>query len=266
MESLAEIGVFGGSGFYDFAESDIEEVAFSTPFGDPSEKIAFFTIAGRQVAFMPRHGKGHRIPPHKINYRANVWAMQHVGVSRLVSSSAVGSLRREVEPGQFVINDQFVDMTKGRADTFYDGSPVTHVSTAQPYCPEMREVAVKAAECEGIKVHRTGTIVTIQGPRFSTYAESRWFNQNGWDIVGMTQCPEAALARELALCYCGVSLVTDYDAGVAVDTLEHVEASHVADILTANVTNVKRVIKSIITMLPADRSCKCKNALQFAHL
>jgi 5'-methylthioadenosine phosphorylase len=266
MSKTAEIGVIGGSGFYGFAESDVEEIELSTPFGVPSDKIAVFSVAGKTIAFVPRHGKQHSIPPHKINYRANLWAMRELGVNRIISASAVGSLKRDIAPGDFVINDQFVDLTKGRPDTFYEDAPVTHVSTARPYCPQLRSIAIDATEICGVTAHGTGTVVTIQGPRFSTSAESRWFSSNGWDIIGMTQCPEVALARELALCYCGISLVTDYDAGVTVENAVPVEASHVYEVLRANVAHVKRVIHRVIADIPNIRACACADALNHAQL
>ena len=213
MQHTAEIGIFGGSGFYDFAEGEVEEIKVDTPYGPPSDKIALMTVAGRRVAFLPRHGRTHSLPPHKVPYKANLWAFQSLGVTRVLSPSAVGSLQAHIAPGDFVINDQFVDRTTGRADTFYDGPLVTHISSAEPYCPQLRALAVAAARQNAISVHETGTSVVIQGPRFSSKAESRWFTQMGWDIVTMTQYPEVILARELALCYVTISLVTDYDAG-----------------------------------------------------
>jgi 5'-methylthioadenosine phosphorylase len=204
------VGVFGGSGFYSFLD-DVEEVVVDTPYGPPSARIRMGEIEGRQVAFMPRHGDEHTLPAHRINYRANVWAMRQVGVRRIIGPSACGSLRPELEPGTFVICDQFVDRTKGREDTFYDGPQTTHVSGADPYCPDLSRTLVEAGDD---RVVAGGTVVVIQGPRFSTRAESRWFSNAGWDVVNMTQYPEAWLARELELCYAGVMLVTDYDVGI----------------------------------------------------
>ena len=265
MEHAATLGIFGGSGFYEFADGAVEEIKVDTPYGPPSDKIALCTVAGKRVAFLPRHGKDHGIPPHKINFRANLWALKELGVTRVLSPSAVGSLRSEIAPGHFVINDQFVDRTRGRADTFYDGPVVTHVSVAEPYCPDLRRQAIAATHSTGVTVHETGTVVTIQGPRFSTKAESRWFMGNGWDIVGMTQYPEAALARELAMCYVGISLVTDYDAGLAVEGTAHVEATHVIETLAQNVHSVKRVLRALIESLPETRACACADALKYAR-
>ena len=264
-EQQAEIGIFGGSGFYSFAEGDVREVSVDTPYGPPSDTIALMTVAGRQVAFLPRHGKGHTIPPHKINYRANLWALHSLGVTRILAPSAVGSLQTHVVPGHFVINDQFVDRTTGRADTFYDGPDVTHVSAAQPYCPQLRQTAIAAAQAQNVTVHETGTCVTIQGPRFSSTAESRWFGEQGWEIVGMTQYPEVMLARELAMCYTHISLVTDYDAGLAGGD-GYVEAHAVLGMVKQNTDNVKRVLHTVLQTLPAARSCPCADALKFAHM
>jgi len=213
------VGIFGGSGFYRFLD-DVEEVAIDTPYGPPSARVRLGEIEGAPVAFMPRHGDDHSLPPHRINYRANVWAMKQVGVRRILGPCACGSLKPELSPGTFVVCDQFVDRTYGREDTFYDGPETTHVSASDPYCPALGETLVECARALGIPVVGTGTVVVIQGPRFSSRAESRWFTQAGWDVVNMTQYPEAWLARELELCYANVSLVTDYDVGL--EGLPHV--------------------------------------------
>ncbi len=207
------VGIFGGSGFYRLLD-DVEEVAVDTPYGPPSAHVRIGSIEGVRVAFMPRHGDEHTLPPHRINYRANLWAMKEVGVTRIIGPSACGALKAELEPGTFVICDQFVDRTSGREDTFYDGPQTTHVSAADPYCPSLRATLAECARDLDIPVAETGTVVVIQGPRFSTRAESRWFSAAGWDVVNMTQYPEAWLARELELCYANVSLVTDYDVGL----------------------------------------------------
>jgi 5'-methylthioadenosine phosphorylase len=207
------VGVFGGSGFYRFLD-DVEEVAVDTPYGPPSARIRIGDVEGTPVAFMPRHGDEHELPPHRINYRANVWAMREVGVRRLIGPCACGSLKADLAPGTFVVCDQFVDRTSARGDTFYDGPRTTHVSSADPYCADLRSTLLRAAGELGIPAVDGGTVVVIQGPRFSTRAESRWFASAGWDVVNMTQYPEAWLARELELCYANVSLVTDYDVGL----------------------------------------------------
>ena len=214
MDASGElVGVFGGSGFYRFLD-DVEEVPLATPYGPPSAPIRIGSVEGRQVAFLPRHGDEHTLPPHRINYRANVWAMREVGVRRIIGPCACGSLKPELEPGTFVICDQFVDRTHARESTFYDGPQTTHVSAADPYCPDLGSVLAQAARDLDIPVVEGGTIVVIQGPRFATRAESRWHAASGFDVVNMTQYPECWLARELALCYANVSLVTDYDVGL----------------------------------------------------
>lgn len=174
MTEAAEIGVFGGSGFYSFIDN-VREFPVETPYGPPSGPVAVGEIEGRSVAFLPRHGPGHTLPPHKINYRANVWALKQLGVARVIGPCAAGSLKTEVRPGDFVVSDQLVDRTTGRVDTFYDGPITTHVAFADPYCPELRQVAIEAGREQGITMHERGTVVTIQGPRFSTRAESKWF-------------------------------------------------------------------------------------------
>ena len=207
------IGIFGGSGFYSLLD-DMAEMPVATPYGPPSATIRVGQISGHDVAFMPRHGDEHTLPPHRINYRANVWAMKEVGADRIIGPSACGSLKPELSPGTFVLCDQFVDRTSGRESTFYDGPQTTHVSAADPYCPDLRATLAEAAREEGIPVVEGGTVVVIEGPRFSTRAESRWYAAAGLDVINMTQYPEAWLARELQLCYANISLVTDYDVGL----------------------------------------------------
>ncbi len=264
-QQTAEIGIFGGSGFYEFVEGGLEEVQIETPYGQPSDRIALGTVAGRRIAFLPRHGKKHTLPPHKVPYQANLWAFQSLGITRIIAPNAVGSLQSHIAPGHFVITDQFVDRTTGRADTFYDGPPVTHVSSAEPYCPQLRRLAIDATKEHGIPVHDSGTCVVIQGPRFSSKAESRWFSAMGWQTVTMTQYPEAILARELALCYVNIALITDYDAGlVAGDS--PVEAHDVLETLAQNTDNVKKVIKTMLERMPDTRDDLCRNALKFARM
>jgi 5'-methylthioadenosine phosphorylase len=207
------IGVFGGTGFYRFLD-DVEEMPVATPYGPPSAPVRVGRVEGTEVAFMPRHGDDHTLPPHRINYRANVWAMHEVGVKRLIGPAACGSLKPELAPGTFVVCDQFFDRTQARESTFYDGPQTTHVSAADPFCADLGEILATSAEELDIPVVRGGTVVVIQGPRFSTRAESRWFAESGFDVVNMTQYPECWLARELELCYAGIALVTDYDAGL----------------------------------------------------
>jgi 5'-methylthioadenosine phosphorylase len=262
----ATIGVFGGSGFYQWLEQ-VETVEVDTPYGRPSAPVAIGTVGGRRVAFMPRHGRGHEIPAPSVNYRANVWAMCELGVRRILGPCAVGSLRPELRPGDLVICDQFVDRTWGRADTYYPGPEVVHVSSADPYCPELRPLAATTAAEQGLRQHPSGTVVVIQGPRFSTRAESRWFSQMGWDLVGMTQYPEVILARELEMCYLNLSLVTDYDAGLeGSPDIEAVQAHEVMRVLAENVSRVRDLLAALIPRIPEQPSCPCQRALATARL
>lgn len=262
----AEIGIFGGSGFYSLLD-DVEETVVETPYGSPSARLAIGYIDGRRVAFLPRHGNRHELPPHMINYRANIWAMKKLGVTRIIGPCAAGSLQAHVKPGDFVICDQFVDRTKGRIDTFYDGPVATHVSAADPYCRTMREVAVEAAKESGINVHDGGTVVVVQGPRFSTKAESKWFSSHGWEVINMTQYPEAYLARELEICYLNISLITDYDTGLEdFPEIEPVTMDEVIAIFNANNEKVRDLIFKIVPKLPGKRDCDCASALSGARL
>lgn len=256
-----DIGVFGGSGFYSLLENPIE-LRVDTPYGSPSGPLMIGEIGGRSVAFLPRHGSEHQYPPHMINYRANVWAMKELGVSRIIGPNACGSLQAHVKPGDFVICDQFVDRTSGRKDTYYDGPTTTHVSSADPYCPTMRAIAVEKGRALGITVHETGTVVVIQGPRFSTRAESHWFASQGWEVINMTQYPESYLARELEICYCNISLITDHDAGA--EGAEPVTNDEVVRVFAANNQRVKDLLFAMIPALPEERPCVCATALQGA--
>ncbi|HHY37618.1 MAG TPA: S-methyl-5'-thioadenosine phosphorylase [Clostridia bacterium] len=254
----AEIGVIGGTGLYSLLD-DVVEKMVDTPYGAPSDSIAVGTVRGRRVAFLPRHGKHHQYPPHVINYRANLWALKELGVTAVLSPCAVGSLKPEIRPGDFVICDQFVDRTTGRKDTFYDGPVTTHVSTADPYCPVLREVAVSVCKREGVPFHDKGTIVVIQGPRFSTRAESRWFNRMGWDVINMTQYPEVVLAREIGLCFVNISLVTDYDVGLeGRDDILPVTHEEVVRVFKENTERLRSLIFSVIEQIPAKRACRCR--------
>jgi 5'-methylthioadenosine phosphorylase len=248
--TTAEIGVFGGSGFYSLLE-DVREVKVDTPYGPPSDSLFLAEVAGRKVAFLPRHGRRHTIPPHRINYRANVWAMRALGVKAVISPCAAGSLQRHVEPGDFVTCDQLVDRTNGRPDTFFDGPIVSHVSSAEIYDPVLREIAATVIEEHGIRLHRTGTLVVIQGPRFSSKAESRWFSSQGWEVVSMTQYPEAYLCRELGMAVVNIALITDYDAGVLEGT-EAVDARSVLEVFSQNAERIQAVVIDMIGRFPAD--------------
>jgi 5'-methylthioadenosine phosphorylase len=266
MKERAGIGVFGGSGFYALL-SNAREIKVETPYGAPSDLVAVGEIAGRQVAFLPRHGKSHHLPPHMINYRANLWAMKELGVERIIGPCAAGSLQARVQPGHFVVCDQLVDRTHSRKDTFYDGPITTHVSFAYPYCPQMRGLAVDVIKQAGIPCHDRGTVVTIQGPRFSTVAESRWYASLGWEVINMTQYPEAYLARELEMCYVNISLITDYDVGLEGQPgIEPVTHESVLQVFAANNERIKQVINAMIERMPAERTCRCGSALEGARL
>jgi len=261
----AEIGIIGGSGFYDLA-SGLKEIKMETPYGPPSDKVALGKIANRKVAFLPRHNKDHLVPPHQINYRANIWALKQLGVKRILTSHAVGSLQTKIKPGDFVVLDQFVDRTKGRVDTFYDGQIATHVSTAFPYCPQLRKLAIKTAGSLGIKVHEKGTVVVIQGPRFSTAAESSWFTKMGWQVINMTEYPEVVLAREKEICFCAVGMVTDYDAGLAAEgQVQPVSTQAIIKVFQKNVTRVKKLMLAMIQAWPRKTTCQCQQSLQVAR-
>ena len=258
MADEAAIGVIGGSGFYALLDRG-DEVTVETPFGLPSDTIVVGEVAGRRVAFLPRHGRDHRFPPHRIPYRANLWALRSLGVRQVLAPSAVGALTSDYEPGTLAIPDQLVDRTRSRPHTYYDADRAVHVAFADPYCPNGRAAAIGAARASGWPPVESGTLVVIEGPRFSTRAESRWFAAQGWTLVGMTGYPEAVLARELALCYTTLSLVTDTDAGVTEG--EGVTQEEVFAEFGRNVTRLRDLIFAAITALPEQRTCPCPHAL-----
>ena len=246
-KKLADIGVFGGSGFYKFLDN-IEEVRIETPYGAPSDSVFIGEIGKHKVAFMPRHGRNHTLPPHLINYR-------------VISPCAAGSLQKHVAPGHFVICDQFVDWTDGRKSTFFDGPIVTHVSAANPYCPEMRQLAVETAKDLGITVHETGTVVVINGPRFSTKSESKFFTSQGWEVINMTQFPEAYLVKEMDMCPLNISLITDYDAGL-VGEVPPVQHAEVIKVFNDNNEKLKALLFNLIEKLPQEREkCECEKTI-----
>src|SRR5713226_1816357 len=236
MASQPAIGVIGGSGFYEFVAA-VDEVAVETPYGPPSDPIVIGDVAGRPVAFLPRHGRDHRFPPHRIPYRANLWALRSLGVRQVLAPSAVGSLTLAYEPGTLAIPDQLVDRTRSQDQTYYDVGRAVHVQFADPYCPAGRATAITAARAAGWAPKESGTLVVIEGPRFSTRAESQWYAAQGWTLVGMTAHPEAVLARELALCYTNVALVTDTDAGV--EEGEGVTQAEVFEVFAKNITRLR---------------------------
>jgi 5'-methylthioadenosine phosphorylase len=257
----AEIGIIGGTGLYDpklFKKP--EEVTLETPYGAPSDAITVAELDGRCVAFLPRHGKKHTIRPTDVNSRANIFALKKLGVQYILASSTVGSLREEYKPGDVVFVDQFIDRTTRREESFYTQNRVCHISVAEPMCPELRKILISTARKAKISAHSTGTYVCIEGPRFSTKAESRMFRTWGADVVGMTLVPECVLAREAEVCYASIAMVTDYDVWK-----EHpVSVEDVLKTMKANIENVKRIMIGAIAKIPEERSCECKTALKNA--
>src|SRR5262245_44706443 len=261
--SQAEIGVFGGSGFYSFLDA-LDEVEVETPYGEPSAPVVIGEVGGRRVAFLPRHGRNHEYPPAQVPYRANVWAMRELGVRRLIGPCASGALRPDLELGAFVVCDQFVDRTWGRGDTFYTGPETVHVSAADPYCADLRRVLVETARGLGIPAVDGGTVVVIQGPRFSTRAESRWFQSQRWDVVNMTAYPEGHLARELGLCYANVSMVTDHDVGV--EGTEPVSSETVMRVFAQNNERLRELLFAAIPRIGPQPGDACATALDGARV
>lgn len=257
----ADIGVIGGSGFYSFLR-DAHEVPVDTPFGAPSAPVSIGEVGGRRVAFLPRHGVDHQFGPHKIPYRANVWALRAVGVAQVLAPCAVGSLRPALTPGTVVLPDQLVDRTSGRVQTFYESGAV-HLAFADPYCLHGRAAVLAELARRGEYAADGGTMVVIEGPRFSTRAESQWYAAQGWSLVNMTGHPEAVLARELGQCYTAVALVTDLDAGVeSGDAFEAVVSQdEVFRVFGENVARLRDVLEAVVPTLPTTRSCPCSSAL-----
>ena len=256
-EPRAQIGVIGGSGLYAFLD-EATTVEVTTPFGPPSDPIVVGAVAGREVAFVARHGADHRFPPHRIPYRANLWALRSLGVRQVLAPCAVGGLRPELGPGSLVVPDQLVDRTSGRAQTFHEEGAV-HVSFAEPYCPVGRAAALSSARSAGWAVADGGTMVVVEGPRFSTRAESAWFATQGWSVVNMTGHPEAVLARELALCYTAVALVTDLDAGIGGGAA--VTQEEVFRVFGESTQRLRGLLHQVVAALPAERTCRCAAAL-----
>ena len=258
-----KLGIIGGSGIYDMETlTDIQEVKPHTLFGDPSDAIVVGTLSGQRVAFLPRHGRGHRISPTEVNSRANIFALKSLGVERIVSITACGSLREDYAPRHIVVPDQIFDRTRSRPLTFFGGGLVVHISLAEPFCPELSQAVYAAVQATGATVHRGGAFVAIEGPRFSTKAESNAFRQWGLDIIGMTVVPEAQLAREAEICYAAMAHVTDYDVWHATEEAVTVEA--VIRNLLANAGIAKQAIQNLVPALPAERSCACQSALHDA--
>lgn len=267
VKKLADIGIIGGSGFYEFFDKGAKEIEVETKFGKPSDKITVGNLFGRKIAFLPRHGKEHQIPPHKIPYRANIAALKEIGVNTIIAPAAVGSLRTDIKPGDFVICDQFVDRTKLREDTFFDGPKVAHIEAAYPYCKELRRIAIIQAKKLNLAVHSKGTVVVIEGPKFSTLAESLWFSKMGWDVVNMTQYPEVILALESGICYLNISLVTDYDVGIyAKSKIEPVSIEQVLANFSKNTDKLKNLIGEIIKNISKKKECDCQKKSERAGI
>ena len=259
----AKIGVIGGSGLYHMPGFEAhEEAEIGTPWGSPSEKFVVGTLAGKSVAFLARHGRGHRISPSELNFRANIWAMKSLGVERIISLSAVGSLKEEHKPLDFLIPDQFFDRTRGRVSTFFGEGMVAHISFADPVCPQVMEVANQSCKAVGVTVKKGGTYLCMEGPAFSTKAESNVYRSWGMDVIGMTNLQEAKLAREAEICYATIAMVTDYDCWH-----EDHDAVTVNDIianLVKNAENAAKVVATAIARMPEARECKCGAALAHA--
>jgi 5'-methylthioadenosine phosphorylase len=262
-ENEAAIGIIGGSGLYSMSGlTETREIRVKTPFGDPSDAIVLGTLEGKGVAFLARHGRGHRILPGEINYRANIYAMKLLGVERIISVSAVGSLQEDLRPGEFLVPDQFYDRTRHRVSTFFGQGLVAHVALAHPVCGQLAGVLSDSCVHEAVKVHRRGTYICMEGPQFSTLAEAHVHRQLRFEVIGMTNVTEAKLAREAEICYATIAMITDYDCWHPEH--ESVTASQVIATLNQNAENAQRVLRAAVRALPAARTCKCGSALQHA--
>lgn len=259
----ARLAVIGGSGFYQMEGIEsVEEVRVSTPFGEPSDSIVIGQLAGQSVAFLPRHGRGHRITPTEVNHRANIYALKTLGVERIISVSACGSMREEIRPLDIVVPDQLIDWTRSRKSTFFGDGLVVHVGFADPFCPELTSALFEAARESGARAHQGGTYVCIEGPQFSTRAESNLYRRWGVDLIGMTACPEAKLAREAEICYGILALATDYDCWRVSE--EAVTVEMVVQNLARNVATAKQIVRQVVGTLAKERTCECGSALATA--
>ncbi len=263
MSETQVVGVIGGSGLYAMEDlEDVREISLSTPFGEPSDAFVTGRLDGVSMAFLPRHGRGHRILPSEINFRANIWGMKRLGVTRILSVSAVGSMREDIAPGHFVVIDQFFDRTRHREDTFFGDGVVAHVLFADPVCEDLRRVLLEASRSAGVVVHDGGTYLNMEGPQFSTRAESKVYRSWGMDVIGMTNLQEAKLAREAEICYATVAMSTDYDCWH--ESHDDVTIEAILAVMAANVGNAKNVIRASVPALSRARTCACGRALEHA--
>jgi 5'-methylthioadenosine phosphorylase len=258
------IGIIGGSGLYEIEGVVIEEIKkITTPFGDPSDFYRVCKFSNKDVVFLPRHGSPHRIPPHNVDYRANIWGFKELGVERIISLGAVGGISAGMKPGTIVVPDQIIDMTKGRNSTFYDKDEVVHIDFTEPYCPELRRSILRAGKKSGTDLKDSGTYICVHGPRLETKAEIKFFSYIGADVVGMTTMPEAALAREIGLCFAGIAVVTNYAAGIKKKRLTTIEVKRVMKI---SAKQLKELLKDVFSLIPGKRRCPCKDALKEARM
>ena len=262
---VAEIGIIGGSGLYSMTGlTDTREICVKTPFGEPSDAFVIGTVEGRRVAFLARHGRGHRLTPSELNFRANIYAMKLLGVQRIISVSAVGSLQEELRPGEFLVVDQFVDRTNGRHSTFFGSGIVAHVTFDKPTCPQLSSILADACVSSAVPVHRRGTYVCMEGPQFSTLAEANFHRAHRWEVIGMTNVTEAKLAREAELCYSTMAMITDYDCWHP--RHDSVSVTQIIATLNQNSSNAQNVLREAVKTLPHNRACKCGSALKHAIL
>jgi len=260
---VAEIGVIGGSGLYSMSGlTDTREIRVKTPFGDPSDAIVLGILEGKRVAFLARHGRGHRFTPSELNFRANIYAMKLLGVNRIISVSAVGSLQENLRPGEFLVVDQFVDRTKGRHSTFFGNGVVAHVTFDKPTCGQLSATLADACVSSGVPVHRKGTYVCMEGPQFSTLAEANFHRANQWEVIGMTNVTEAKLAREAEICYATIAMITDYDCWHPQH--DSVTVAQIIATLNQNASNAQKVLREAVKTMPPERTCKCGSALKHA--
>ena len=263
---MSKTGVIGGSGIYNIdGIKDLKNIRMKTPFGDPSDEFTTGSLEGREVVFLPRHGKGHRILPTELNYRANIYGMKKLGVERIISLTAVGSLKKELKPLDMLVVNQFVDRTnQARWTTFFGKGIVAHIAFAEPVCPDLSKVLYESGKAEGATIHRKGTYINMEGPAFSTLAESQLYRKWGMDVIGMTNMAEARLAREAEICYSTLAMITDYDCLHEEEEGESVSVDMIIANLNRNAGNAKKILKAVLRKLDDHRSCACKDALKFA--